>query len=152
LAIKAASPVSFAERSTLSMTSNNTIEPIGQAKTRQLMKSIIDPVNKNMETIEEQRYNIEMKADGSPVTASDLLLESIIREHLEEELHGITFAGEESFIAIAGNGTKGYHAILDPIDRTENFCSGLKEWGISFTLWHDGKNLWSLLFMPELNE
>ncbi len=105
-----------------------------------------------METIEEQRYNIEMKADGSPVTASDLLLESIIREHLEEELHEITFAGEESFTAIAGDCTKGYYAILDPIDGTENFCSGLKEWGISFTLWHDGKHLGSLLFMPELNE
>jgi myo-inositol-1(or 4)-monophosphatase len=43
-------------------------------------------------------------------------------------------------------------AVLDPIDGTENFCSGLKEWGTSLSIWHGGKHAGSLLMMPELGE
>lgn len=41
--------------------------------------------------------------------------------------------------------------ILDPIDGTENFCSGLREWGITLPVWHEGKHAGSSLLIPELN-
>jgi myo-inositol-1(or 4)-monophosphatase len=121
-------------------------------ETRALLHDIIRLVKENMACILEMRYEIQVKPDGSPVTASDVFIENLIRRYLKDELPDVTFAGEESFAGDTSNGNRGYYAILDPIDGTENFCSGLKEWGVSFTLWHDGMHLGSLLYMPELNE
>jgi myo-inositol-1(or 4)-monophosphatase len=134
------------------MTRKPEIEPIKLAEARRLMQGLINLVKNNMHLIEESRYRIKIKPDGSPVTASDVLLEDMIRKYLETELPGVNFAGEESFSGTAKDNNQGYYAILDPIDGTENFCSGLKEWGVSFTLWHDDNHLGSLLYMPELDE
>jgi len=114
----------------------------------EIMRLVID----NMESIQAQRYEIRIKPDGSPVTASDIMIEELIHSYLLNKIPGITFAGEETFEQTINSGNQGYYAILDPIDGTENFCSGLKEWGVSFTLWNDKNHLGSLLFMPELNE
>lgn len=134
------------------MTSKDSVKPHDLACTRQLMKGLISLVKDNMSCIEDLRYNIHIKPDGSPVTAADVLIENLIHEYLKDKLPDVTFAGEESFAGGVSNGDRGYYAILDPIDGTENFCSGLKEWGVSFTLWRDGMHLGSLLYMPELNE
>ena len=119
---------------------------------RQLMRGLIELVRTNHEVIEAFRYDITMKPDGSPVTAADVHIERIIHDYLVERVPQITFISEESFSGGATNLPTGYHAILDPIDGTENFCSGLKEWGIALTLWHGPNHLGSLLYMPELGE
>lgn len=123
------------------------------AWSRDIMQGLIDLIAANRDRIEATRYDITLKPDGSPVTASDIFIEDLIRSYLEARIPGITFAGEESFegSGTAGSST-GFYAILDPIDGTENFCSGLKEWGVSFTLWHGQTHLGSLLLMPELGE
>lgn len=99
----------------------------------------------------ERRSFVAYKADGSPVTAADVFLEDKILDHLAARLPGLRFVAEE-----AGPGAisarQGLLAILDPIDGTENFCSGLKEWGVSLGLWEDGRHLGSLLMAPELGE
>ena len=97
------------------------------------------------------RYNVTYKSDNSPVTVADVYLEDKLKEFFEKELGVITFIGEEGF-GFKSICTNGYVVILDPIDGTENFCSGLKEWGVSLGIWHDGKHLGSLLMMPELGE
>ena len=38
----------------------------------------------------------------------------------------------------------GWIAVLDPIDGTENFCSGLKEWGVSLSIWQGARHAGSL--------
>lgn len=122
------------------------------SQTRSLMLGLMDLVQANMEQIEAKRYEITLKSDNSPVTASDVLIEKLIHRYLDECIHHITFAGEESFSDATDLSSEGYYAILDPIDGTENFCSGLKEWGVSFTLWRGGAHLGSMLYMPELNQ
>ncbi len=119
---------------------------------RALMKGLIDLVIDNMDDIQATRYDITLKQDNSPVTTSDVLIEKLIHSYLADRIPDITFAGEETFSAETGSSSEGYYAILDPIDGTENFCSGLKEWGVSFTLWHGDTHLGSLLYMPELNQ
>jgi myo-inositol-1(or 4)-monophosphatase len=100
-----------------------------------------------------RRYDIRWKADGSPVTEADLFLERRLADWLGGRLPGLTLIGEESFCdGAAGAAPAGWAAILDPIDGTENFCSGLKEWGVSLSLWHDGGHAGSLLLLPELGE
>lgn len=120
--------------------------------TRALMRSLIQLIESRMDDIQASRFDVTWKPDGSPVTASDVLVERLIHEHLCRLIPDIAFAGEETFATQDPLSAKGYFAILDPIDGTENFCSGLKEWGVSFTLWHGGVHLGSLLYMPELGE
>lgn len=98
-----------------------------------------------------RRGEISWKADGSPVTQADILLEDRLADWLGERLPGLTLIGEESY---AGDPAPrdGWIAMLDPIDGTENFCSGLKEWGVSLSLWRGRDHAASLLLLPELDE
>lgn len=119
---------------------------------RDLMTGLIDLIYRNMSKIQEGRFDIEIKPDGSPVTQSDVYVENLVKKYVEEKLPEVTFVGEENFNELTSTVPEGYYAILDPIDGTENFCSGLKEWGVSFTLWYGHDHLGSLLFLPELGE
>ena len=101
--------------------------------------------------LEARRYDISWKDDDSPVTAADIFLEEAIRDWLTREIPGICFIGEESWTAGSTVGDD-WVAVLDPIDGTENFCSGLKEWGISLSIWRAGRHAGSMLLMPELGE
>ena len=122
------------------------------SETRALMHGLMSLIQSNMDRIQARRYDITLKPDNSPVTAADVLIEELICEYLTARIPDITFAGEETFTDATALTSAGYYAILDPIDGTENFCSGLKEWGVSFTLWHGKTHLGSLLYLPELNE
>lgn len=99
----------------------------------------------------DMRYDVTWKPDGSPVTAADTWLEGEIRALLSARLPGLVFIGEESWKAGASLAGE-WIAVLDPIDGTENFCSGLKEWGTSLSIWRSGEHAGSLLLMPELGE
>jgi len=104
-----------------------------------------------MPEIQTRRYDISWKPDGSPVTAADVFLENKISEFLTREIPGLEFVGEESWSGNKPVGA-GWIAVLDPIDGTENFCSGLKEWGLSLTIWNNYQHVGSILMMPELGE
>lgn len=118
-----------------------------------LLRDVRSLVEDSLPTLLGCRYDIRWKADGSPVTEADLLLERRIASLLDQHLPGLSLIGEESFLEGAAPATQqGWVAVLDPIDGTENFCSGLKEWGVSLSLWHEGEHAGSLLMLPELGE
>ncbi|WP_294639494.1 inositol monophosphatase family protein [uncultured Aquabacterium sp.] len=119
--------------------------------TRALLESVERLISDNMAEVQAGRYNITYKSDGSPVTSSDQFLERLVRAHIEQHLPDLVFVGEESY-DFQSPSQDGYVALLDPIDGTENFCSGLKEWGVSLSIWRKGRHLGSMLMMPELNE
>lgn len=119
--------------------------------TSALLDEVRQLVAVSLPELQARRYDVQYKADGSPVTSADFLVENYIRSFLEERLPGLRFIGEESF-DFKWESSEGYLAILDPIDGTENFCSGLKEWGVSLSLWQGPTHLGSMLLMPELGE
>lgn len=98
-----------------------------------------------------RRGAVSWKPDGSPVTEADILLEGRISGWLAGRLPGFTLIGEESY-AGAPAPADGWIAVLDPIDGTENFCSGLKLWGVSLSLWEGRAHRGSLLMLPELGD
>lgn len=122
-------------------------------ETRSLMADLSELIMKSLPEVKQRRYDVAWKEDGSPVTAADIYLEDVIRRFLEDRIANLAFVGEESYSdLIASDAKMGFYAIVDPIDGTENFCSGLKEWGVGFTLWKDQRHLGSMLLMPELND
>lgn len=101
--------------------------------------------------IQSMRHDIVWKPDGSPVTSADIWLENEVRDLVNSRLPNLVFIGEESWIS--GTAIEGeWFAVLDPIDGTENFCSGLKEWGTSLSLWRGETHAGSMLLLPELGE
>lgn len=125
---------------------------MNEKKSLKIIKEIVDLIEKNKEEINKLRYNIKIKKDGSPVTESDILIEELIKSHIKNQTENITFIGEESYNMNSILNFNSPIAVIDPIDGTENFCSGLKIWGVGLSLWNCNKHLASLLYMPELNQ
>ncbi len=103
------------------------------ADARPLLLEIASLVTASLPRVLAARHDVTWKPDGSPVTAADLLIEGLVRDFLEARLPNVTFIGEERYDGMQRvRFDSGFVALLDPIDGTENFCSGLKEWGVSF--------------------
>jgi myo-inositol-1(or 4)-monophosphatase len=120
-----------------------TIDPV--------LREVRDLVLGSLPQLNAMRYDIAWKPDGSPVTKADIFLENEIAGLLQRKIPGIRFIGEESYQPAITAGD-GWVAVVDPIDGTENFCSGLKEWGTSLSIWRQGRHEGSLIVMPELGE
>jgi len=118
---------------------------------RALLEDACDVIQSALPAIFERRYSIRYKEDGSPVTEADIFIERLIGDWLRQRLDGVVFVGEESHDHRAVD-MGGYVVLMDPIDGTENFCSGLKEWGSCLSVWADGQHLGSALMLPELGE
>ena len=71
-------------------------------------------------------FEVEVKGDGSPVTEVDRAVETALRERIAERFpqHGVI--GEE-FEDEAGDGEAVW--VLDPIDGTKQFATGLPLYG-----------------------
>lgn len=100
--------------------------------------------------INKMRYDITYKSDGSPVTKADYFMDDLIKDHLYKTFGQINIISEENKTNYSEK-MEGYIAIVDPIDGTENFCSGLIEWGVAISIWKNEQHIGSLIFMPELN-
>lgn len=118
---------------------------------RTLLHELCDHIVINLPKIQAQRYNITLKQDGTPVTQADLYVESLVVAYVKERIPQIRFISEEGFSTdMTSVESNEYLAVLDPIDGTENFCSGLVEWGVSFGIWFGEEHLGSFLLFPEM--
>lgn len=77
---------------------------------------------------------VEKKGDGSPVTLSDRGAEEAIREHLRRATPELGLLGEE----FGAEGSERDRWIIDPLDGTKNFVSGLPYFAILIGLELDG--------------
>jgi len=89
------------------------------------------------------------RARFDPVTEADQASERAMRALIAQAFpdHGIL--GEEYGGTLA---TEGYQWILDPIDGTRAFISGLPTWGVLIGLYYDGRPLIGVMDQPYLDE
>jgi len=81
-----------------------------------------------------------------PVTEADRRIETLIRERLAAQ--GMTIIGEE----FGASGTGESYWIIDPIDGTRSFISGMPTWGILLGLVVAGKALAGIMHQPFTGE
>jgi histidinol phosphatase-like enzyme (inositol monophosphatase family) len=74
----------------------------------------------------QANYQVERKADDSPVTAADRGSEQHLRERIAAAFPHDAILGEEFG---EQSGTSGYRWILDPIDGTKSFIHGVPLYG-----------------------
>lgn len=95
------------------------------------------------------RLAMDIKADGSPVTAIDRAVEAALREILAREApeHGVL--GEEF-------GPEGLDRefvwVLDPIDGTKQFAAGLPGFGVLIALCRDARPVLGVIEQPLTGE
>ena len=92
---------------------------------------------------------VERKSDGTPVTRADRAAEGAIRERIADRYPGHGVIGEEY-------GSERTDAewvwVIDPIDGTGAFVSGLPTFGTLIALLQDGRPLLGVLDQPILRE
>ena len=98
------------------------------------------------------RDHLRLKDDNSYVSEGDLLIQSVVSAWVQERLPSYQLISEE--MAPFGNDwdPMGKYVLLDPIDGTENFISGLKEWGVGVSIYAQGQHQESCIYLPELGE
>lgn len=84
-----------------------------------------------------------------PVTDADQAAERDMRALISRHRPDDAVLGEEFGET---HGASGYRWILDPIDGTRAFISGLPTWGVLIGLYHDGRPLIGIIDQPYLQE
>jgi len=115
-----------------------------------LFKEIEQDVKKKLGLIKSLRSERIQKSDLSYVTEGDLLINQIIKDIISNQQIDVLLVSEEDEFPLINNSTK-YIIVLDPIDGTENFTSGMPEWGISISCYFKEVHIASMLACPELD-
>ncbi len=92
---------------------------------------------------------VEHKEDGSPVTEADRQTEALMRRLILEACPGHTVVGEEHGTT---EGDPRYRWVIDPIDGTKAFVSGVPLYGTLVGLEIDGEPTIGAIYMPGLDE
>jgi len=93
-------------------------------------------------------FNVEWKADATPVTIADKKAEEMVRNFAQKETPEFGFIGEEF-----GQENPGaqYQWVLDPIDGTKSFIYGVPLFGTLIAILKKGVAVAGLIQLPALN-
>ena len=94
------------------------------------------------------------KQDGSFLTEADLAVQTRVQILLLEKYPEITFLGEEMSVEqqqVALENSQGVW-ILDPLDGTRNFSSGIPYYAVSLAYIKQGTIEWGMVYDPERDE
>ncbi|MFA5952324.1 MAG: histidinol-phosphatase [Hyphomicrobium sp.] len=90
----------------------------------------------------------ERKADESPVTIADKAIEAALRKEIEERFPGHAILGEET----GGSGDGDQLWVIDPIDGTKSFVTGMPLFGALIAFAEKGVPRVGVIEMPILGE
>src|SRR5690349_2214239 len=102
-----------------------------------------------LQYFQQDNYQIERKSDRSPVTIADRAAEELLRQRIAASFATDGILGEEFGVM---SGTSGFNWILDPIDGTKSFISGVPLYGTMVAVEHEQKALAGFVFMPAMDE
>lgn len=117
-----------------------------------LCASIRDLLLPQLPQILARRADVQEKPDGSYVTAADIYIQSMVIDYLKVFHPQYTVISEELPPPVGARDDFDSYFIIDPLDGTENFVSGLKEWGVGVSIYEAGVHRESMILMPELRE
>jgi histidinol phosphatase-like enzyme (inositol monophosphatase family) len=91
----------------------------------------------------------KLKSDFDPVTIADKNTEKVIREQIRRHFPDHNIMGEEEAFE---DKKSDYTWIIDPIDGTRSYITGIPTWGTLIALQHNGKTIVGMLDQPYLRE
>ncbi len=96
-------------------------------------------------------YNVDYKDDGSPVTIADQSCERLMRQRIGAKYPQHNIIGEEEGSSTS-QGRSEYTWVLDPIDGTKSFITGVPLYSILIGLLHHDSPVLGLAYFPVLDE
>ena len=102
-----------------------------------------------LQYFQTDQFDVERKGDNSPVTIADKSAESLLRQEISAAFPDDAIVGEEHQDK---PGTSGYQWILDPIDGTKSFISGVPLYGTLVGLLKDDEPVMGIIEIPGLDE
>lgn len=116
-----------------------------------ICRGIYTLIREHLSEILSLRSTGDLKPDNTFVSKGDLLCEKLIFDYLQTHLTDYIVISEESEYDNIDFSQAQYVVTIDPIDGTENFVSGLKEWGVGVSIYKDMKHHQSMIALPELD-
>ena len=98
---------------------------------------------------QQENFVVERKFDDSPVTVADREAEQLLRDRISAAFPEDVILGEE-FGEVAGD--SGFRWILDPIDGTKSFISGVPLYGTLIGVESENGCEIGVIYMPGLDE
>ncbi|RIK73019.1 MAG: histidinol-phosphatase [Planctomycetota bacterium] len=92
---------------------------------------------------------VERKGDGSPVTAADRAAETVLRHAISAAFPEDSILGEEFGETV---GSSPYRWVLDPIDGTKSFITGVPLYTTLVAVLEDGHPLLGVIYAPVTRE
>ena len=97
------------------------------------------------------RVKAKRKSDASFVTAADKEIEELVRRRLRVLTPGFGILGEEQGME-QGTGEDAPCWVVDPLDGTGSFVSGLPCWAFSLGLVENGEAVFGIVYLPVVDE
>ena len=116
-----------------------------------ICKEIYTIIGEHIEEILSLRSTRMLKSDGTFVSRGDYLCEKLVFDFISANVSNCLVISEESSVDISQIDNYDWVVIVDPIDGTENFVSGLKEWGVGVSVYKQGQHHQSMIALPELD-
>ena len=114
-------------------------------------KKVRSIINSNLKKILKLRKYFLLKSDNSPVSKSDLFIQKLLIDYFSKEYPSLLILSEENY-KFGNFHSQNLVLIIDPIDGTENFVSGLPIWGVALSFWQDSHHVSSMIYLPELKK
>lgn len=115
-----------------------------------ICRGINNVIVSNLPTILSLRNTGRLKEDDTFVSDGDLLCQRLIFDYLAKNVHDYVVFSEESENDLSLIDDTKLIITVDPIDGSENFVSGLKEWGVGVSIYKGGEHVQSMISLPEL--
>lgn len=124
-------------------------EPATQARLDLAVSSARAAGAITLQWFRQAALTVERKGDGSPVTAADRAAESLLREQIAAQFPDDAILGEEFG---EKTGASAYRWVLDPIDGTKSFISGVPLYTTLVAVLKDDQPLVGVIYSPATNE
>jgi len=95
---------------------------------------------------------IERKRDDTPVTQADREAETLIRERIQKYHPAHAILGEEHGATDGAGDGQVYRWLIDPIDGTKSFVTGVPLWGVLVGVEVRGAPSVGVIYLPALDE
>jgi histidinol-phosphatase len=92
---------------------------------------------------------VDRKGDDSPVTAADRAAETVLREEITANFPDDAILGEEFG---EKSGTSGFRWVLDPIDGTKSFITGVPLYATLVAVMRDDQPVLGVIYAPATEE
>lgn len=97
-----------------------------------------------------QNFNVSYKSDGSPVSELDILIHNYVENYISLNLEGFKLISEESSNNL--DSSPDYLIVLDPLDGTENFVSGIPIWAVGIAVFLNSELYAGTIYFPEIKK